>query len=433
MTVYAPDPDHDFNREITCTYKDEKYSVRDNGAVLRHPRKKGKIRPTDNQWTFGKPNKKTGYREIASKRVHRIVAYAFHGEPPTKEHVVDHIDTNKQNNRPENLRWVTRLENILLNPITAKRIAIVCGSVEAFLADPSKYRDKFPEPNYKWMCTVSKEEAQTSLERLTAWAKIDMQSKKIGALDEWIFNRDRVEKEQRIEEIFKEVKRKTRISREALCYNKAKRNNYYDARKYAAKLLHFELNLSYYEIGNLLGISSSTVKLYIEVSADSYSGDYAEVNERYHKRVSEQSDIIPNNVIQKNWDAESAFPCCPQEVNNNPIEQYSARLKKNSVFFYTSYYSTTMLESAIIDKAESLLVMYEIEKQQGSDKRWGLMKIIFENQKYVHEIILNYNGTQQHYSLIEVENHFKCIVKGDEWAPLKDSQGRGFKDGYRPL
>ena len=50
------------------------------------------------------------------------MATAFHGEPPTKEHVVDHIDTNKQNNRPENLRWVTRLENILLNPITAKRI-----------------------------------------------------------------------------------------------------------------------------------------------------------------------------------------------------------------------------------------------------------------------------------------------------------------------
>jgi len=26
----------DFNQEVECFYKDERYSVRDNGAVLRH-------------------------------------------------------------------------------------------------------------------------------------------------------------------------------------------------------------------------------------------------------------------------------------------------------------------------------------------------------------------------------------------------------------
>jgi hypothetical protein len=125
----------DFNQEVECIYKNEHYSARDNGAVYRHPLAGKRVRPTDNKWTFGKLNDKTGYPEIASVSVHRIVASAFHGEPPTKEHVVDHIDTNKQNNRPDNLRWVTRLENIILNPITARRIELVCGSVEAFLAD----------------------------------------------------------------------------------------------------------------------------------------------------------------------------------------------------------------------------------------------------------------------------------------------------------
>ncbi len=169
-------------------YKGEQYCVRDNGAVFRFPKDSNKLRPTDNKWTFGKLNNKTGYLEIASAPVHRIVATAYHGEPPTKEHVVDHIDTNKQNNRPENLRWVTRLENILLNPITAKRIEIVCGSVEEFLADPSKFRDKFQEPNYEWMCTVSTQDAQLSKKRLLAWAKSDKQLKG-GILGEWIFNR----------------------------------------------------------------------------------------------------------------------------------------------------------------------------------------------------------------------------------------------------
>lgn len=174
--------------EIICLYKGERYSVRDNGAVLRYPQEGKKPRPSDDSWTFGKLNKKTGYLEISSVRIHRIVATAFHGEPPTKEHVVDHIDTNKQNNRPENLRWVTRLENILLNPITARRIELVCGSVEEFLADPSKFRDKFQEPNYKWMCTVSIQEAQASKTRLLAWAESDRPLKG-GTLGDWIYNR----------------------------------------------------------------------------------------------------------------------------------------------------------------------------------------------------------------------------------------------------
>ncbi|MCC9065979.1 HNH endonuclease signature motif containing protein [Flavobacterium piscisymbiosum] len=182
----------DFKQECECIYKNERYSVRDNGAVFRYPQEGKRPRPTDNMWTFGKLNNKTGYLEIVSVRIHRIVATAFHGDAPTKEHVVDHIDTNKQNNRPDNLRWVTRLENILLNPITARRIEIICGSVEEFLADPSKFRDKFADPNYEWMCAVSAEEAQISLERMLSWAN-SYKPLKGGSLGEWIFNREIVQ------------------------------------------------------------------------------------------------------------------------------------------------------------------------------------------------------------------------------------------------
>lgn len=166
---------NDYTREEECIYKDERYSVRDNGAVWRHPREGKKPRPTDCQWTFGKPNSKTGYMEIGSARVHIIVAMAFYGVRDTKIYVVDHIDTNRQNNRIENLRWLTRLENVLLNPISRKKIEYICGcSAEEFLANPEKYRDMIQsDTGFGWMRTVTKEEGEQCLKNLLEWVASD--------------------------------------------------------------------------------------------------------------------------------------------------------------------------------------------------------------------------------------------------------------------
>ena len=180
---------NDFVQEKTCTYKDEDYLVRDNGAVMRMAPKGKKARPLDNIWTFGKKNNTNGYMTVGSHRVHIIVATAFYGPKDSKVYVVDHKDTNRCNNRVENLRWLTRLENVLLNEITRKKIEYICGSIEAFLQNPSLLRGHESEdPNFSWMRTVTKEEAENTLKNwknLMERPKIDQGNS--GQIGEWIF------------------------------------------------------------------------------------------------------------------------------------------------------------------------------------------------------------------------------------------------------
>lgn len=180
-----------------CTYKGEVYYVRDNGAVMRHSREGKRVRKDDNNWTFGKVDTKTGYNLIGTERVHRIVAFAFLGEPPTAQHVVDHIDTNRQNNRPENLRWLTRLENVLKNPITVARIENICGSIDVFLKNPSVLRghEKI-DANFSWMRAVSPDEAKNALYKLTNWAE-KRPKPKGSTLGEWVFQESQSSSYQR--------------------------------------------------------------------------------------------------------------------------------------------------------------------------------------------------------------------------------------------
>lgn len=175
-----------FEREVEVEYRGERYRVRDNGSVHRLPQKRQKTRPLDDQWTFGRQGLSTGYMYLSGVPIHRIVCWAFQGEPPTDRHVVDHIDTNRANNRPENLRWVTRLENVLLNEISARRIELVYGSIEAFFADPTRVQTEKAFPDISWMRALSKDEAAAAKARLQEWAKSGAVPSG-GALGEWLY------------------------------------------------------------------------------------------------------------------------------------------------------------------------------------------------------------------------------------------------------
>lgn len=164
---------NEYTRETTCEYKGEVYSVRDNGAVMRHIREGKKVRKLDNVWTFGTKDKSRGYMMISSHRVHIIVAKAFIPGNEDGKMVVDHIDTNRCNNRVENLRWLTKLENVLLNEATLKRVTFLCGGdINKFIENPACLQDLTGDnQDIMWMRTVSAEEAKLAMKHISSWAK----------------------------------------------------------------------------------------------------------------------------------------------------------------------------------------------------------------------------------------------------------------------
>ena len=280
-----------------------------------------RLRKDDNKWTYGKPNVKNGYMEIAGERVHRIVAFAFLGNPPTDQHVVDHIDTNRRNNRPENLRWLTRLENVLNNPITRARIENLCGSIEAFLANPSILRGhERIDPNFSWMRAVSPEEARVSLERLTNWAK-EHPKPQNGNLGEWIF-------QERKDDSF--------IGRRS------------------------------YEQPPFNTISESGIM----VSSNNYMEDEIE-----------QIQSLTANAVQLDWKNPVKFPCCPQEYTGNPLEEYMANLREGKVFSTNSFGDSTILKFGM-PQPDCLWVMCKISLGW---KTHAFTKITFKDSIFYHE------------------------------------------------
>ncbi len=332
-----------------CDYKGEHYSVRDNGAIMRHP-KNGHVRPKDNKWTFGKKDNNTGYMFFASNiRVHQIVATAFHGTPDDGQMVVDHKNTNRCDNRPENLQWITRLENVLNNPYTIK----YCGSVENFLNNPSTLRVSAKDSDFRWMRTVSKEEAAKCQKHLDRWLKEDNDSshhkKGIG---EWIFNN-----EPKDDSFGEESWDKDWVSR-----------NYESG--YMRK---GELDFEFYE--KEYGLKQS----------------------------------LTSNALQLNWKTPSSFPLCPKIISEQPLNDYLSNLSTGEVFSSNQYGSESVVVKYGISKdGQTLAVICTNETVKGVPG-YVLASVRFENNKFIHMnegSFFHEDGAEKYFT----------IALGEEWT-----------------
>ena len=70
----------------------------------------GRIKHSKSSAFTPKPRGLMEYAMFKHVPVHRLVAFAFLGQPPSADHTVDHINRDRADNRVANLRWASRVE-----------------------------------------------------------------------------------------------------------------------------------------------------------------------------------------------------------------------------------------------------------------------------------------------------------------------------------
>lgn len=347
-----------FDREMQCEYKGRQYLARDNGSILRLPKPGSRLSKWDNVWTFGTRDERTGYMILTGNiRVHQIVATAFHGSPEDPNMVIDHIDTNRCNNRPANLRWITRLENVLNNPITRKRITLLLQAhghtLSDFIENPSILRESSSEPNTKWMRTVSKDEAAKCKKNLSRWVEEDKPKKPTGAgIGEWI----------------------------------------------------------YQDTGDSFGESWDP-----DWYKREYKSDYQrqiEAIEKENQRIYEEEyglkDSLTPGAKQLNWKITSEFPLCPKEHSSTPLEDYLRNLKKGELFCSNGVYQSFVHKAEISDDGNTLAVITTSEHVKGTSG-YVLSVVTYENGYFIHE------NHHSYYEEIGAEKYLTLAI-GREWT-----------------
>lgn len=370
----------DYNIVKNRIYKEEYYSVRDNGAVIRHQRKDRRIRKDDNVWTFGRFNKNTGYMDFCGERVHRIVATAFHGPAPSDQHVVDHIDTNRCNNRPENLRWLTKLENILCNEITRKKVELICGSIEAFLNNPQLlYGYETEDKNFSWMKNVTKEEAQNCLANWSHWAKTVKPDSNYKREDKHVN-----------EDIFKPLN----INIDAANRPKVKGQNI------QSEEASFEDNIVETDKSNTIETSQWLEQAF----------GHEEKKEDYYDDIWVQA-LTP--FAKHLWDTPTEFPCCPSEVSEKGLVLYQENLKEGKLFSKNNYDSYYVLESGLVNNKNKLLILSTNFAGENVFGAYSVVCVVVDKGKYGHICLRRFGNKED-------AEHFYNVGIGTEEMTEED-------------
>ena len=366
-----------FDEELECDYKGEHYSVRDNGAIMRHA--KGRKRPLDEVWTFGEKDVANGYMVFRNERVHRIVATAFIGSAPSPQHVVDHIDTNRSNNRPENLRWLTKLENILLNENTLAKVIYICGSLDAFLENPELlFGHESEDANFSWMRTVTSEEAKATRENLKRLASRPQDIESRGAhVGDWIF----------------------KMHKEEWQPDFTNRNRPNEPSSLPEKKIEPQTVKDLKFTGGYFGENWDLNKKWCD-SETMLTEEHKESDSEEQPTLECYETSNPL-AVQNGWAPHTnpEFPCCPTNISEQPLQDYYKNLAEGKPFVVANYGPSHVYKFTIYE--DILLVVTKIPN---GVKSFGFAKIYWNGEVFVHKSEGTYfdeNGVMAEYTIAQ--------------------------------
>ena len=392
---------NEYTRETTCEYKGEVYSVRDNGAVMRHLREGKKARKLDNVWTFGTKDKNNGYMMVNQHRVHIIVAKAFIPGNEDGKMVVDHIDTNRCNNRVENLRWLTRLENVLLNEATLKKVTFLCGGdIQKFIDNPSCLQDLTGgNQDIMWMRTVTAEEAKKAWERVSAWAKRPCSTYQMMQEREEIKEREGIKDFEQWLKVLdtKEERPKTDVTDGVMS-----QYNEHQEKSFIPKLdEEYKLDEDYIK------------------SANAWKEQEAFANTK--------SESFTKGALQIHFYEKLYFPLCPEIGADVNLDEYAKRLEEGKVFAYSENGKEYIIES-IGWSFEWDYIQVEIKKQGKWDFSFCI-HISVEEGKYLHS-----KGEFKAYlRFCDSPNVLQCGARTQCYFPLCPKEGNISLEEYAEL
>ena len=454
---------NDFKEERICNYRGRKYHVRDNGAVYRRCLDDGIVRIGDEEWTIGKPNSQNGYLYHGKAAVHRIVCTAFHGEPEGDRNIVDHIDTNKWNNRPDNLRWVTRMENITNNPITMAIIEVKFGSFDSFVEYlAQKTKQKAESTDFSSFRPVTPEEGEAYLEHWEEWSERPLEERTpVGfGQGEWMYhsrgktgfvfkNWISVVVDKSEECSFPLAPKATNEGedviqkyREALVpnatflisryYETVVRDVVFFEKENILRVLSERLNAKrtpFY----IFEIWPEDVFLYHRIVGKNKAKELEEAMHdltKYHRqewkykanRPAPVSSSVPSvdfsdfmspepqqkevkvfspadNIEQRNWTTPTEFPMCPAGMSEKPLEAYKSQMRIDGIFCRNRYGDSFLKGVGYNPEGDALIVL---TYQPDAVKKWYLCGIYIEGGKYIHESIGSYfyeDGGRKYFTL----------------------------------
>lgn len=97
---------------------------------------------------------------------------------------------------------------------------------------------------------------------------------------------------------------------------------------------------------------------------------------------------LTKQCTQYRWGAPYYFPCCPTEIDINPLKYYCQNLRQGGMFAYNDDSPKLIIvDFKMAENHASILVMCEREgimAEQEGYKPWLIAEITFENGLFIH-------------------------------------------------